>query len=488
MSLVAPLSTGGIPVKSTSGDTKIDAGDIAEATRSPFIYKSALSPTTYPDIYGTLLSYPSGVPVTVEYFKKRGPYIATQTIDTSMSGERSAIHFSFDRIHNFEIRIEDQLQIETDVETTELMITGTAIVYPGFKPNVGDIFYMKLPDAAIGVFIVNLTEPLSIRRGTHYKIGFHLDGNLTEATDLKLQESTIDELYFDKQTYFSDEATLLTSSSYKLLETLIQHRTSIISRLMNKFYNVTEKTIICPEKIYDPYLIEYLMNKISINDNRRHLTMLANPFVSSFENMIWSTYINQDVSTLSLTGYILHLYRQYLFDVNMSNIDQYRIVSLIDPLVNFDPARFVRSKFNAGEVLYRSANYFFSDRFYYTLLMSFEQGTPVTDALLIIDTMDDDARIYENLNPQFYSFSDNTYHDMSFFDTHFINTGSNNNLHIPEYEFLVYDYIVNNNINLEYLSAKVLPQFPFTKMTETDQLYVLSLLLHLIDVGITRIR
>ena len=489
MGLVQELSSaGGIPEKSTSGDTRITSSDIAESARSAVTYRSALSPTNYPDIYGTLLSYPSGVPVIVEYYKKRGPYIATQTIDTSFSGERAAIHFSFDCIHNLEIRIDGELEFDTNVEATELMITGTAIVYPGIKPNLGDIILMKLPDGIIGVFVVNLTEPLSIRRGSHYKINFHLDSNLNEATMLKLKEATVDELYFEKQHFFSDEAALLTSTSYNQIETLVRHKQAIISRIMNKFYSVSEKTVICPNAIYDPFLIEYLMNKISINDCRKHLTMLANPFVASFENTIWMSYLNQDITSLSLIGYILHKYRQYLFDVNMSNIDIFRMISLIDPNKSFDPARFVQEKFNITDPDYRAVSYYFSDRFYYALLQSFETGSPIIDILPLIDDMSSDTRIYQNLNTSFYSFIDNTYHDIEFFDSCVKATGSNNDLHIPEYEYLVYDFIINNNIDIDYLINKVLSQFPFNKMTEYDQLYLMSILLHLIDVAIIRIR
>lgn len=486
MGLVAPLSTGGIPEKSESGDRKISTNDIATATRDTFINRTAIAPQTYPDVYGTLLQYTEGVPTSVEYFKKRGPYINNQSIDTSFSMERAAIHFSFDLIHDLEIRIKDQLEVTIDSETTETSIVGTAIIYPGFKPNVGDIFYMRLPDNNIGVFLVNLTEPLSIYRGSYYQINFHLDSNLTEVTDLKLRESVTDEFFYTKQHYFSDEAALLTHESYNTLEALLRHKKSIISHLMHHYYHTGEKTLI-REGIYDPFLIEYLQNKISIRDHRRDLCQITNPFTGNFENTIWSAFLYQDVSILLYIGYTLHFYRQFIFDVNMSNIDHFKMISLIDPnkpfSIRLDPA-----KFQTTDTSYRSVNYIFSDRFYYALLYAFELNQKNIDITEHLLTIEEDKRFFENLSPEFYSFHDNAYHTLSFFDTHSKLTGSNNDMHLPEWEYLVYDFIVNDKVDTEYLIEKVLAQYPFIQMSQHDRLYCMSILLHLIDYAIKKIR
>lgn len=488
MALVEPLYTGDIPIKSESGSNKITADDIATAVKDTFINKTAIAPSTYPEIYGSLNQYGSGIPTTVEYFKKRAAYINNQTIDTSFSGERSAVHFSFDLIHNFEIRLKDQVDINIDPESTEITINGTATVYPGFKPNVGDMFYMKVPDNNIGVFIVNNTLPLAITRGAHYQIDFHLDSLLDQPTEERMTSSVSEELYFDKQYYFSDEAALLTSTSYNQLDSLVRIKKAIISSLMNKFYLVSEKTIIYPNSIYDPFLIEYLMNKISLKDNRRDLTQIPNPFVSRFENCIWQTFLNRDVTTLSFIGYTLHFYQQYLFDVNTSNIDQMRVVSLIESGETYNPLRYRQAKFELTDVNFRIVNYVFSNRLYYALLESFNSTIPVDNITEHLSEISTDSRLYENLNASFYSITDGNYHSIEYFDVLDKLTGSNNDMHLPEIEFMVFDFIINNNINIEYLIEKVLSKFPFVKMTDLDKLYTYSLLLHLIDNAILRIR
>ncbi len=269
---------------------------------------------------------------------------------------------------------------------------------------------------------------------------------------------------------------------------MIRYRKAIINLLTNKYYSTTDNTVYCPENIYDPYLVEYLQNKIGIKDSRRHICQLGNPYVHDFSNTVWQTLLYQDVSLLQLTKYTLHLYKFYLFDTNFSNVDNYRLTSMVDPTHPFDELRLVPAKFQETDLVFRTVNYIFSDRFYYFLLHSFESGTVIDDIIPLLDAIDNDDRIAENLDAQFFSFSDFAYHDMAFYDTHSKVTGSNNDAHLPEVEYLIVDYILNDRIDLEYLLEKVLVKFPFDQMTHRDRLYYSALFLHLIDVSISNLR
>ena len=488
MPLVPPLSTGGIPPPSASGDSLITSDTIATAVKDTFINRTAIASETYPAIFGAMLQFTDGTPVIVEYYKKRSPFIDRQTTDTSFSNERNPILESYDLIHNFELRIKDQLNIEIDQETTETTVQGTAVVYPGINPNVGDIFLLNLPDSNVGVFVVNLTEPLSIYRGSHYQISFHLKANVTAELFNHLSAGVVDELWFDKQAYFTDEAALLTDTSYNNLVALTRVRKAIISRLMNKFYDVNEKTIIRPDNAYDHYVVNYLMQKISVNDSRKDLTQIPNPYGYQFEHTIWSALLKQDMSNLMLVGYTMMRYQQYLSDTNTSNIDVRSLVYLIDPDLPVDGDRLTQVLFNSTDANKKQVNYVFSSRLYYALLHSFENAEVITDVTPHLSDIAADTRILDDLYPTFYSVADNAYHEPAFFDTHSKATGSNNDMHLPEIEFMVLDFILNNNVDTNYLTNTVLAKFPFSTMTDMDQLYALSILLHLTDVALGRLR
>lgn len=484
---LAPTNVTEIPERSQGNDKLITENDITTANKDTFINRTAINTSIYTDTFGSLLSYTEGVPIIVEYFKKRNNYTNVQAIDTSFSGERSSIQFSYDLVHNFEIRLKDELDLNIDPEATEITLNGNAIIYPGFKPNVGDIFYLKLQDNRIGAFIVNLTQPVSIAHGTHYSIEFHFDAFVNETYDEKIRSCVSEELYFDKNKYFSDPATLLKSTSYNQLQLLNRYRSNIISNLLNTYYNSTEKTIICPDNIFDTYLIEYLFNKVSIKDNRKHICQIPNPDIDKYDNTILSVLLTQDISNLIYTSYTLCFYRQFLFDVNMSNIDIFRTVTpLLD--LNVDLERYILTKFNTDDIAYKLVSYIFSNRFYYALFKVFETGIEATldedDLLLMVD----DTRIHENLSDQFFSVNDNSYHDITYFDTHNKTTGSNNDMHLPELEYIFYNFIVNNTIDVDYLLDNVLKLFPFIKMTKLDKLYYSSMFIHLIDVTINRLR
>lgn len=489
MPLVTPVEPTVITEKSQSGDTLISTNDIATAVQDTFINRTAINKATYPDIYGTLLSYTEGIPTIVEYFRKRESYINRQTIDTSFSGERSAVQFSLDHIHNFEIRLKEQVEVDVDVEATEVTINGTAIIYPGFKPNVGDIFYLKLLDNRIGAFVVNTTKPLSISHGTHYQIEFHFDQFISQDYIDKINASVSNEYYFDKQKFFSDENALLTSESYEQMMLLLQYKKSIISTIMNTFYNQKEKSIITPENIYDTYLVEYLLNKISVNDTHRSFGHIPNPYIQKFDNTIWYAFLNQDLSVLSYIAYTLITYQQFIFDAYVTNIDLFRQLHLINGSSILDARRMTQLKFNTDDPEFRTVSYIFSNRFYYAIIKSFENASTIDELTdEHFDDMLNDKRFYENLNTEYYSVFDNSYHPIEYFDTFNKMTGSNNDLHIPEIEYIIFDYIVNNNIDLPYLLNNVLKKFPFVKMTPKDKLYYSAFFIHLIDISVKRLR
>jgi hypothetical protein len=488
MGLVAPQPSVNTSSTLDGNVNPITSADITEASKDTFINRTAISPQTYPDIYGTLLSYVEGIPVPVEYFRKRVPYINNQAVDTSFSLERAAVHTSYDLVHNFEIVIQNQLTIEVDPETSETKVSGEAIIYPGFNPNPGDVFYFRLPDANIGVFVVDSAIPLSIAKGTHYQIAFHLTNYLNDQIDAKLRASVAEELYFDKQHYFSDEVCLLSTVSYNQLNTLLSSRKAIINRIITKFYNNSEHTIIRPDGIYDAFLVEFLMSKISISDNRRDICQISNTYIDAYDWSIWKAITDQDITQFRYSAYGLNYYTTYLWDTNISNVDNFRIVTLVDTEIGIDIGRTSPAVFEPTDIEPLIVSYHFSNRLYYSIIRSFEDASVITDIVPLLLDMSDDPRIFPNYRNEFFSINDLQYHPIEYFDVHSKTTGSNNDIHLPEIEFFIFDYLVNNNIDVTYLVDSVLSKFPFKGMKDIDQFYYLPLLLHLIDVSIPRIR
>jgi len=473
--------------KLDTSQEKISKQQIVTAVKDTFINRTAVSPTLFPAVFDTLLTYTEGVPVIVEYYKRRIPYINKQSGDVSFSLERAAVHSSYDLVHQFELRIKDQLNINIDPDTTETKIDGEGIIYPGFSPNIGDIFLLKLPDEQIGVFIVDLVTPLSIRKGTSFSVNFHMYLYLDNTVYDKLSASVAEELYFDKQNYFDDEITLLTDNSYNSLIRLKNVRSDIISRIINKFYHKIERTIVRPDGIYDAFIIEFLGNKISVADSRTDICQLANIYIESFPRTIWSALLNHDISEFTSYAYTLYNYKAYLWDTNISNIDDFPIVYLKEHDVEYELRRLTSVKFNANDPEPRTLSYHFSSALYYAIIRSYEDGTAVTSIPDISADMDADDRFYDNNYEEAYSFVSDQYEPLSYFHDMTVDLGSNNDMGLPELEYLIFDYLVNDNIDTTYLVDKVLAKFPFVKLNGNDQFYYFPVLIHLIDVALKRL-
>jgi hypothetical protein len=168
--------------------------NITNANKDTFINRTAISPSRYSGVYDSLLRYVEGIPATVDYFKRNISYLEKHSGEVTFSLERSDVEYSFTHIHTMEIKLKEQLTIEYDSETTETTIEGSALIYPGIEPNVGDLFLFTLPDNLIGVFIVNNVTRLSIQQGSHYEISFNLWNFLNTDIQDKIQANIIEHL------------------------------------------------------------------------------------------------------------------------------------------------------------------------------------------------------------------------------------------------------------------------------------------------------
>ena len=475
---------------SSNNATPITSDQISTSTKDTFINRTALNPDQNSEIFGAITSYVEGSPVIVEYFKLHVPYINKETMTASFSLERAAARSSYDLIHDFEFKLQDQLEIDTDPETNELSISGTCITYTGFKPNVGDVFLFKLPDNEIGVMVVNAATPLSIHRGTNYRVEFHLYDFITEEINTKLMASVSEELVFDKQQYFSDKVTLLKSSSYTELQLLRKYREDLITRQFSTFYSREQKTFMRGDMLFDPFIIEFWNQMLSITDypGDTPLCQISTLFNDSYGYSIWNAIIRKDLNALAMMSHSPCTFEFSMWDSNLSAIDK-----LVTSILRRTAEDTVIEKLTIREFVEDPtkviASYAFTNRLYMSLMHSYETGELVTDITPVLTSYENDDRFSPELLEPVYMFNHNDYIDLATLDIEDIaNNASNNDAHISDGEYLIYDLLVNDNIDTTYLLETVMTKFPFVNMTNTDKFYYYPMLLHLIDVAIHKLR
>lgn len=205
-------------------------------------------------------------------------------------------HFDLEQILNFEFRTESQFNFNWDTEKGEASFTGEGIVYPGFEPHVGDKFVYRVRDS-IGLFAVTHIEPLSIRHGAYYKIAFNFRSRLNEQDMNVLRARTKSTVVFDIQKALSENLSLLKYENYVILEQLRRIRIELAQHYNNKFYDPLIESYISPKGIYDPYLVEYMIKKVSMSvvRNRPRQCILT----QDYEATIWSLFTYQRHTDLS---------------------------------------------------------------------------------------------------------------------------------------------------------------------------------------------
>jgi hypothetical protein len=199
---------------STQIENKVTSDKIVESVKDLFVNKTAISPSRYNGIYSTLMEFNQGFPIEVEYYHKHISYIEKQSGDSTLSFDKSNVDSSYTLVHKFEFKLKEPYNIEYNQETGEMSVHGSGIFYPGLEPNISDCFLSVLQETQIGLFVIDNVQRLSINNNTYYDVQFHLYSLVTEDILDKLSTFVVEELYFDKQKYLSDEVVLLKSESY----------------------------------------------------------------------------------------------------------------------------------------------------------------------------------------------------------------------------------------------------------------------------------
>jgi len=288
MALIVPGESANI-LSNLEDNKQIDEG--VATTKDTFVNRTSIQPERYSDAYGTLLGYASGSPIITEYYHNRLPLVNKQTRSIDISSSRHSVHSDYLLIHDMELRLDGELDIVFDPETTETAITGRALTYPGFEPVLGDVFLYQIPDSQLGIFAITNIERLAINQGTYHKVSFTLHAFSNEPDLLKLNTSVNDEAYFDKEKFLTGDVSLLSTQGYVDLVELKRYRVALMNYYFNKFYHNDSRTFFKPigdgEYVYDPYLVQYMLFKLSYTDHHSYPTQLHSQLVD-YEDSFWS--------------------------------------------------------------------------------------------------------------------------------------------------------------------------------------------------------
>lgn len=286
-----------------------------------FTTRHSVNPVAYPEEFRMLMAYPRGTAVHVTYFFQNLPDIDHQSAMSDISVIEHHLHKDLTEVRKMEMRFLDQIQNEFREDDNSWSLTVEALVYPGREPHMGDIFLFEVGNNKIIQFQVNNVTPTTYRQGSYFRITANSYQFATAESLETLRNCVTDIYYFDKDKYFDDgQVTLLKHQSYIDLRKLEHLRKTLIETYMNKFYREDFESVAYIDDTYDPYLVEYLKNKISLADYHRRPEQLDTT-LHNYEKSIWYKLANS-------------VCPDYLDDTIFTTTIEYNIANALSPTNN----------------------------------------------------------------------------------------------------------------------------------------------------------
>ncbi len=250
----------------------------------------------------TLLSHVEGAPWTLKsYFSQvlnRDSGTAGQGMGTD------PVNQQYKMIVNMEVRITAPLSETQDTTTGEMMVTGTATLFPFIIPNKGDMFIANLLDGRPGVFQITNSERLAVMRDTVHSVDFKLVavGDVPRMQDL--ESKVVQTVYFERDFIYMGKNPLLVPEDYEHLQFLRRQYSTLVVRYFKRFYSREYATLIVPDQgqvTYDSFLVRALYGMLETGQAPELLT-LRNLNVNDDQVMqadsLWTMLLNRDGSWL----------------------------------------------------------------------------------------------------------------------------------------------------------------------------------------------
>lgn len=323
------------PEATTQGDPPpTDQLDQASLIKDSFVNRTAFNPQTYAEEFGLLQRYAAGSRIAVTYFLRSTPQAGLQRSDAiDPSSTRSPLQTSYTEIRELEIVVQDRgLQSTFNADNRETRVHGVALLYPGMRPCIGDLFVTPMGDATFGVFQVSATDRLTYRQGSNHRINFFLREFASEDALADIRRSVTQTLYFERETYLGDATTLLKSDTYLWRGQLVRMRDVLTRHYYNTFYDKSLCSLVSPQGVYDPYLVAYLTRKISIRDSTYRPTQLY-PAMQNYDNCLWARLT--DITNRTLTGlqsdYSIQRLRFSRWDISITAAANHTLITLENP-------------------------------------------------------------------------------------------------------------------------------------------------------------
>lgn len=312
----------------------------------------AINTSAYPNTSKLLVGFMKGKRTLVTYYRllnKNGGSLRTNNAD--YPADRNVLLNEYQKITNLEITLPQGFSFEADPSKASVEISGDAKMYPGMNPNVGDVFFTAMGDGRLGVFQVTLVTPTTWRNDRTYIIRFVLQ-NFMDSSDVDPIEGSVTLRHiFSKTNYLGSTASLLSEQTYLDLQTIKSIRSNLIRHYHQTFFCRDINSYLRPDGVYDPYAVQFMVNKITMKDLKIRPKNLTGSNSDSYQNSLWARL--EDRYNTSLYGLWslsrTRVHRKSVLSVTANELIGYDVLELSEEVDGLTPYIF-SSDFYSGSV------------------------------------------------------------------------------------------------------------------------------------------
>lgn len=253
---------------------------------------------SFMDNRSLIAGYPEGRILTVTYFSQNAPITDVQAkpADVTMF-TYDDVHISWTQIRNFEIRAQGELAYTYEDDTNRSEVKSDGIVFPGFIPRIGDFFLYMMKNGKIGLFYITDIQRLALGQETYHKISFSLQSWLDPTTRSRLQGQTTEVFYFDKEKFLTGNVAMMSTEGFVQKKELQHVRREIVQNYMDRFYDSEFNSFMRYDDVYDPYIVEYWLQKVScLETKERPIQLFCS--IQNYKKTIWSALTNNPIKQL----------------------------------------------------------------------------------------------------------------------------------------------------------------------------------------------
>lgn len=251
----------------------------------------------------SLLTHIEGASWTVDYYSQILD-LDDETSDLQLN--QHAVYQQYKLIRHLELKVQTELGYQQDDQARTALVNGSATLYPGIKPNNGDIFLADVGDGRIGVFTITRTEKKAIFKDTCYQIDYTMRDYLTPEYRDALAKKVDIETVFVRDFIHHGQNPVLATSDFEQITSLNAGYTNLLHQYLADFFNVEYQTLCVPNQAnvtYDPFMVKSIL---TVLDNSHSNTIMrirslnVDGNVRYRENNLWTclTQLNGDIREL----------------------------------------------------------------------------------------------------------------------------------------------------------------------------------------------